>query len=140
MIKTITHGDHSHNVKVSKETVCGLNIDSTENEQISGAFGWDDVKFKSMCRALRSFNNFQKAAEDLNKDLPKSTKISVLVDFLKSHTFTELGTKIETPNDYFMLGFVWSIVFLDEDRKVFSGAMKGADLMGLLGELMKKRG
>lgn len=147
-IQTVKHGDHEHVVRSTKETVLGIVIDDSTSEKISEAFGWNEEVFQKFFKTYEAFINFQNAAEELEEDLPKSTKISNLTDFLKSSNFKRLGIKIETPNDYFMLGFLFSShsIFelkknMNQDgigRKIIGGPINPAELIKLLKELIDK--
>lgn len=91
------------------EVVLGLLIDDRETDKISEAFGWNDDIFDKTYHTLMAYQNMQFAVEALEQDLPESTKISIFTDFLKSNNFKKIGIKIDSPNDYFMLGYILAI-------------------------------
>jgi hypothetical protein len=124
--RTVKHNEHEHSVRTVNETIQGLVIDDRDTDSISGAFGWDEEDFRKMTRAYIAFGRFQEAAQELDEDLPRGTMTSVLVEFLKSDTFKRLGIKLTTPNDYFMLGFIFnsSRSFDDFEEKMRAGALK----------------
>lgn len=136
-IKIIKHDTHEHTTKITKEEVCGLKIDTSNDDTISRAFGWSKEKFDTVWDTMRAFQEFQEAAERLNKDLPESTKISVLADFLKSDSFKKLGIKLVTPNDYFLLGCIWSALCVIPGKAIMNSRNA---LDGLLEMLRKDRG
>ena len=103
-------GDKEYTIRTITETVLGLVIDDSETDSIANSFGWDDKKYKDICHTFAAFYKFQDAAGDLDQELPRMTKISGFVDFLKSNSFKKLNIKIDSPNDYFMLGFVFTTV------------------------------
>lgn len=138
-MRTIKHDDHEHAVKVVNEEVLGIKVDDREKEKISEAFGWPDEKFDMFYQTLKNYKRFVEAAEELNHDLPMSTKNSMFVDFLKSDAFRKLGIKIETPNDYFMLGFLYHAVMQTGGMPQFGGIMSGGELADLLEHFKKNR-
>jgi hypothetical protein len=109
-IKIIRNGDHEYTIKTVDESVLGLEISDSSTTDIPQAFGMSTEVFKELIKNYIAFYYFQEAAENLEPDLPKMTKISCLVDFLKSNSFKKLNIKITTPNDYFLLGFIFSSV------------------------------
>lgn len=116
-MKTIKHNGHEHLLRTVNENVLGLLIDDRETDTISGAFAWDGKRFDQICKVLTSYWKFQLAAEELDDDLPRTTKISTLADFLKSNNFKRLGIKIDSPNDYFMLGYSYcAVLSMEKDR------------------------
>ena len=139
-IKIKDHGDHKHTYKVVKENILGIQIDSSFSDNISEALGWPDEKLKSMIDALEKFYKFQQAAEDMNKDLPESTKISILADFLKSDVFKKLFIKISTPNDYLLIGLVWAWVMMRPENTVPQGIpITGGQLLEILKGISEKK-
>lgn len=134
-VKIVKHDTHEHTTKVIKEEVCGLKIDTSESDTTSHAFGWSKETFDTMWDTMRAFQEFQEAAERLNKDLPESTKVSMLADFLKSDSFKKLGVKLVTPNDYFLLGGIWTSLCVIPGKI----QMDGADALGGLLEILRKR-
>lgn len=141
-IQTVDHGDHQHTIKEVKENIFGIEINTEGHDGVSEAFGWKEDDFSALWNSLEKFKNFQHAAEELQEDLPKSTRISVLADYLKSNYFKQLAIKIETPNDYFMLGCIWSMVCTDRQNRgamLPMGAFGGtSDLIKMLDTIFKK--
>lgn len=121
--KTITHGGHDHVVKETKVEVSGIKIDTSETHEIDLAFGWEEGKLEQLFKSLEKFHRFQMAAEDLEPDLPKGTKLSVLADFLKSDFFRRLEIKMENPNDYILLGLVWGQVVCSPRMDMFGSSL-----------------
>ena len=111
------------NTKIVNEQIFGLIVDDRKSDQISEAFGWKKDKFDMFMSAYEKFKNFQFATEDMDTDLPLSTKISNLIDFLKSNSFKKQGIKIESPNDYLLLGYVFASI-ANRDMSKMSGLLK----------------
>lgn len=121
--KTFTHGNHEHAIKVTKTEVLGLKIDDTTSDSVFEAFGWSDEKGQEVEKAFMRFNRFQMASVELYKDLPWITKNSVLADFLKSDVFKQLNVKLETPNDYFLMGSLFYAVLTEQATKNITGGV-----------------
>lgn len=110
--RILKHGKHEHTIKTVNENVMGILMDDRGTDRVSETFGWSQEKFEKALTKIEDFILFQNATDRLYdagepEMLPRSTKTSQLADFLKSTTFRELGIKLETPNDYFMLGFIF---------------------------------
>jgi len=130
--KTIKHDNHEHITRTVNEDVLGLLIDDRETSRISEAFAWSDEDFEKVVKSFTAFWKFQLAAEDLDEDLPRTTKISSLADYLKSNNFKRLGIKIITPNDYFMLGYAYcAALSLEKDRRARENNMPMGLPMGM---------
>lgn len=142
--KTIKHEGEDLTIKTVKEDVLGLKIDDMNKggTSIPNAFGWEDEKSVKFMDTFKKFRDFQFSVEELNEDLPKGTKVTNLVDFLKSDSFKKLDIKISTPNDYFMLGFTFAgVVSVMEAMKLGSkiggGIVNGNELLELIKKLKK---
>lgn len=106
------HSKHEHTIKTVNENVMGILMDDRGTDKISETFGWKQDKFEKVLLKIEDFILFQQATDRLYEAgepdmLPASTKTSQFADFLKSSTFKELGIKLETSNDYFMMGFIF---------------------------------
>lgn len=138
-MKVEDHGDHQHNFKSVNETILGVVVNDIGKQYMSEALGWDSDKFALLCSTMEKFYHLQEAAEALDEDLPESTKVSGLVEFLKSNAFKKLAFKITTPNDYFVLGWAFCNVLQKLDRGHNHGIMGQFDLRELLEDLKKRR-
>lgn len=143
--RTRDHDGHEHTTKTIYEEILGIKIDDRETSIISEAFGWKTEKFEKMFDTIRAFSNFQNAAEELDEDLPESTRVSVFADFLKSGSFKKLGIKITTPNDYIVLGYIFGAWIaherIDEMKDKsggIGGLLNGGEFLKLLKELSKR--
>lgn len=133
-VREITHDEHKHKFLSVNEEIFGLKINDSGVERISEAFGWPDEKFDKVRDTMRKYFKFLEAAHDLDPDMPEHTKVSSLVEYLKSNAFRSLGIKIETPNDYFMLGLIWNAIIVQDS----SMGLGGSSLISLLKELSRK--
>lgn len=140
--REIKHMGHTHNFKTVNEEILGIKIDDRDREKISEAFGWKDEDFYKVMNTMINYMRFQDAAERLNEGImPESTKISTLVDFLKSIQFKSLGIQIKTPNDYFILGFIRSNALMKERMGLgASVSIGGGGLLDLLKVLAEREG
>jgi len=142
-VKIIKEDDHEHVLKMVNEEVEGLIADDRKTDLIAEAFGWPEEKFTKFCNTYKAYRDYQLATENLEEDLPKSTKVSSLVDFLKSPSFKKLGITLHTPNDYLMVGFAFMAVVNRRDEmngipQVMGGEVNGHDLLKILKILSKK--
>lgn len=145
--RTIGNDKHKHNLKTVNEEILGLFIDDRGTDKISEAFGWTNEKFSKCLDKMIDFSDFQEAIDklyDAGKEdaLPEGTKTTTLVDFLKSNTFKELGIKLEKPNDYLMIGFIYCAMLtkrgMEDMVMELSGNRMDGKKMAMLLEAFKK--
>ncbi len=119
-------------IRQVNEEVSGLLLDDRDTDKISEAFGWGDKKFDKVLRTLTNYQRFQQSIDQLEEELPQSTKISQLADFLKSNNFKRLAINIDSPNDYFMLGYCFAIaIYLDKKENDPQGMSMGMPMGGM---------
>lgn len=145
------HGNHNH--KDVKETVLGIDFDTTSSHIISEAFGVPGQVAEDIAIAFFKFIKMQFAMEDLYPDLPVSTKTSSMADFLKSDPFKKIGWTPKTPAHYFMLGITIGVAMTREREAMTGDVPEGVvgagrirvnsneakELVELLKKLSKKR-
>lgn len=136
--KVTTHDDHEHTVRTIKEEVLGIKFDTTTDDTIGGAFGWEEEKFGKFFDRFRAFYKFQEAAQELDEELPHMTKVSGLADFLKSPSFKKLGIKVTTPNDYVVVGYIFSGVMILHDQERTGNSLGSINSLGELVDKLKK--
>lgn len=110
--RTVKHDKHEHVLKTVNEEISGVLMDDRGTDKVSETFGWEYKKFEECMDKMEAFFLFQDAADKLYDAgepdmLPQSTKTSQFADFIKSSSFKQLGIKLETPNDYLMIGFIY---------------------------------
>lgn len=118
--KTVGSDKNKHVLKTCNEEIMGLFIDDRGTDKISEAFGWSNEKFQKTLDKMIDFSNFQESFDklyDAGKEdtIAEGTKTTCFIDFLKSNTFKEMGLKLEKPNDYFMIGFIYCAMLTKKD-------------------------
>lgn len=132
--------------KKVNETIFGIKIDDTKNNthDLAQAFGWKAEWWSQFAVGLNDFTNYIQAEYHLDETEPTPTKLSILVDFLKSDLFTKIGIPIETPNDYVMVGVAWAAAMAareQTERHHHQGDLPEAlkELMESMPEDLKKK-
>lgn len=140
-VKTVKHGKHEHSVKTVNEEYLGIMMDDRGTERISESFGWSDEQFTKCFEKMSAFQDLQNAIDNLDDDLPRSTKTSTFLDFIKSNSFKKLGIKLDRPNDYLMLGFIFGSSLikrgLQEDMPQMMGGSSPEKLVEIIAKLKR---
>lgn len=99
---------HGH-VKTDVKAYGMVMKDDKENT-IPGSFGFGTDNYTKLTKEMfASFTNVITRA-DLDDDAPHPTKTSMFADFIQSEGFKSLGIKMETPNEYVMLGMAFAMI------------------------------
>jgi hypothetical protein len=140
--RTVKHLDHEHSMKMIKTNINGLVIDdqSKPTDSIMEALGGTNEQFDKITDKMVKYFNFVHSQEELydDGDLPQSTKLSLLADFLNSPSFKMIGFPLKDPNHFFILGYIWGAVIVRNSVERDSISMNGDDLPDELKKILLK--
>lgn len=96
----------------------GLNFDHTQGGVIEALRG-DNKKYRALIALLTA--ELEVAGEEEARGAPDfKTKTQVLDEFIKSANFKRLGIPLKSPNDFFLLGYTFfSLILNERSRQAF---------------------